>query len=73
MRMITPIKQESGNLAECAPRPVGPSPALNPTHVGSLCSLMEIYESEAPDEEESEVDLMIQLSGMVYNDARGGE
>ena len=36
--------------------------------VGILRSLIEFYEANpVPDEGESEVDLMIQLSGMVYN------
>ncbi len=40
-------------------------------HAGALRALMELYESgQVLDEEESEIDLMIQLSGMVYNDLR---
>ena len=42
--------------------------------VDALHALMKLYESgEILDEEESEVELMIQLSGMVYNDLRSDE
>jgi hypothetical protein len=42
---------------------------LDVSHVDTIRALMEFYESgQIQDEEESEVDLMIQLSGMVYND-----
>jgi hypothetical protein len=42
---------------------------LDVSHVDMIRALMEFYESgQIQDEEESEVDLMIQLSGMVYND-----
>jgi hypothetical protein len=44
--------------------------------VDALHALMKLYESDdILDEEESEVDLMIQLSGMVmvYNDLRSDE
>ena len=40
----------------------------------ALHALMKLYESsEILDEEESKVELMIQLSGMVYNDLRNDE
>ena len=42
--------------------------------IDTLSSLTEFYESDQGlDEEESEVDLMIQLSGMVYNDKGSDE
>lgn len=42
---------------------------LDVSYVDTIHTLMEFYESgQTQDEEESEVDLMIQLSGMVYND-----
>ncbi|WP_143002399.1 hypothetical protein [Nitrosospira sp. Nl5] len=45
---------------------------LNPA--GILRALTDFYESNpAPDEAESEVDLMIQLSGMVYNSMQNEE
>lgn len=38
-------------------------------HIDALRAVMEFYESaELGDEEENEVDLMIQLSGITYND-----
>jgi hypothetical protein len=43
-------------------------------HVDALCSPMKMYESgQIVEEEESEVDLMIQLSGMVHSDTRVAE
>lgn len=54
-----------------------PAESANPLSVSpidALRSLMEFYESEpGADEEESEVDLMIQLSGMVQNHVPGDE
>ena len=43
-------------------------------HVDSLQALMEFYESaEAEVEDENEVDLMIQLSGMTNNGTQGND
>ncbi len=47
---------------------------LNISPIDALRALMEFYESgPAADEEESEVDLMIQLSGMVQNHIQSEE
>lgn len=40
----------------------------------ALRALMKFYEStEGGGEEEDEIDLMIQLSGMIYNDTQGND
>ena len=50
------------------------SASVDLNNVDALCSLMKIYESgQILEEEESEVDLMIQLSGMVRSDTRVAE
>jgi hypothetical protein len=50
------------------------SPSVDLNNVDALCSLMKMYESsQILDEDESEVDLMIQLSGMVHSDTRAAE
>ena len=48
--------------------------SIDVSDIDTLSSLTEFYESDQGlDEEESEVDLMIQLSGMVYNDKGSDE
>jgi hypothetical protein len=50
------------------------SASVDLNNVDALCSLMKMYESgQILEEEESEVDLMIQLSGMVHSDTRVAE
>jgi hypothetical protein len=44
------------------------SPSADLNKADALCSPMKIYEAGQLDEEETEVDLMIQLSGMVHRD-----
>jgi hypothetical protein len=62
------------NLGEAEVRPSYSSPSVDLTNVDALCSLMKMYESgQVLDQEESEVDLMIQLSGMVPSDTRTAE
>ena len=59
------------NLGEVEGQSGYSSPSIDLNNVDALCSLMKMYESgQVLDEEESEVDLMIQLSGMVYSDTR---
>ena len=59
---------------EVTVQPTESADTFDANHIGALHALMELYESgETLDEEESEVDLMIQLSGMVYNDLRSEE
>ena len=70
---ISTIEPET-NLAEAEVRPSYSSPTGDLNNVDALCSLMKMYESgQVLDEEESEVDLMIQLSGMVYSDMLAAE
>jgi len=62
------------NPVEAILQPAEPANSLDVRPIGTLCALMEFYESgEVMDEGESEIDLMIQLSGMVYNDMRSDE
>ena len=60
-----------------ADAPLQPSPSRTSVDVAEfdpLSSLTEFYESDQDlDEDESEVDLMIQLSGMVYSHMAGEE
>ncbi|SOD39836.1 hypothetical protein [Nitrosovibrio sp. Nv4] len=72
--MTIRIKAADMNLAEVALQPDHLSPAVDMNDVDAICSLMESYESDQIlDEEENEIDLMIQLSGMVYNETRSDE
>jgi hypothetical protein len=62
------------NLGEAEVLPSYSSTSVDLNNVDALCSLMKMYESgQVLDQEESEVDLMIQLSGMVHSDARTAE
>lgn len=61
------------NPVEIALQPVESANTLEVNPVDALRALMEFYESGQVLDEESEVDLMIQLSGMVYNDIRSDE
>ena len=64
------------NPVEITLPPAESADIFDASPVDALHALMKLYESdEILDEEESEVDLMIQLSGMVmvYNDLRSDE
>jgi len=61
------------NPVEIALQPAESANTLEMNPVDALRALMEFYESGQVLDEESEVDLMIQLSGMVYNDIRSDE
>ena len=61
------------NPVEIALQPAESVNTLEVNPVDALRALMEFYESGQVLDEESEVDLMIQLSGMVYNDIRSDE
>lgn len=57
------------NVASAALQQGHTSASSDVKDIDTLSSLTEFYESDQGlEEEESEVDLMIQLSGMVYND-----
>lgn len=67
--MSIPIKEVGMNLASAAVQQGHTSASIDVNDIDTLSSLTEFYESDQGlDEEESEVELMIQLSGMVYND-----
>ena len=62
------------NLASAAVQQGHTSASIDVSDIETLSSLTEFYESDQGlDEEESEVELMIQLSGMVYNDGGSAE
>ncbi|SEP23592.1 hypothetical protein [Nitrosovibrio sp. Nv6] len=72
--MTIRIKAAGMNLAEAALQPDHVSASVDTNDIDTMCSLMEFYESDPVlDEEENEIDLMIQLSGMVYNEMRSDE
>ena len=71
--MIIRIKEAGMNPIEIALQPAESANTLDVNPVDALRALMEFYESGQIPDEESEVDLMIQLSGMVYNDTRSDE
>lgn len=72
--MIIRIKEAGMNPVEITLQPGEQADIFDANPVDALRSLMELYESgETLEEEESEVELMIQLSGMVYNDLRSDE
>lgn len=72
--MSAPVKTADMNLPEVAPQSTEPVSAFDGKSTPALHALMEFYESDqVPDEMESEVDLMIQLSGMVYNHTQSDE
>jgi hypothetical protein len=61
---------EPGRSSEEAEQPAE-SLDLHENSPGALHTLMKFYETgQGPDEEEAEVDLMVQLSGMVNRDWR---
>lgn len=72
--MALHCKEQSQDKAN-VPSSAGCSPALSTGSNGDpLQVLAEFYESgQGLDEEENEVDLMIQLSGMVFSHAQGHE
>ncbi len=70
---ISSLEAET-NLSEIDVPPSCSSTSVDLNNVDALCSRMKMYESsQILDEEESEVDLMIQLSGMVHSDMRAAE
>jgi hypothetical protein len=72
--MITRAKGTSGGPAEAALQSTesGGTPDASP--LAALCVLMESrLPGEILSEEESEIDLMIQLSGMVHSSTGSGE
>jgi hypothetical protein len=72
--MTTGTIEAGTNLSEADAHTSYSSPSIDLNNVDALCSLMKMYESgQVLDEEESEVDLMIQLSGMVHSDPRTAE
>jgi metallophosphoesterase superfamily enzyme len=72
--MTSQIEEASANLSEDASQSVKPQVLLDANNVVVLPSLTELRKSDqVSDEEENEVDLMIQLSGMVYNSVQLGE
>jgi uncharacterized membrane protein YebE (DUF533 family) len=72
--MTGQIEEASANLVEAALQPADPSVLLDANGVAVLPSLTAAQKSDqVVDEEENEIDLMIQLSGMVYNSKQLGE
>lgn len=72
--MTGQIEEASANLVEAALQPADPSVLLDAHGVAVLPPLTAAKKSDqVVDEEENEVDLMIQLSGMVYNSKQLGE
>jgi hypothetical protein len=71
--MISALKETGLSPAEAALQSAassGGTPDANP--LAALCAWMEsCLPGEIPSEEESEVDLMIQLSGMVHSSTSG--
>ena len=67
------VKRSGPEPIEVTPQPTEAADPVDANHADALRALMEFYESgEVLDEEESEVALMIQLSGMVQ-DVTGSE
>ena len=72
--MTSQAEETSANLAEAASQPADRSMLPDANDVTVLPSLTAVRKSDqVVDEEENEVDLMIQLSGMVYNNMQLGE
>jgi hypothetical protein len=72
--MTTSTIEAGTNLSEADVHTSYSSASVDLNNVDALCSLMKMYESgQTLEEEESEVDLMIQLSGMVHSDTRAAE
>lgn len=72
--MSAPVKTADMKPPEVALQSVESVSAFDGKSAPVLQALMEFYESdEVLDEMESEIDLMIQLSGMVYNHAQSDE
>lgn len=71
---MSPIEMEANADDVSVQTTACSSPSADLNNVDALCSLMKIYEaSQLLDEEETEVDLMIQLSGIVHGDTRPAE
>ncbi|MBA2657980.1 MAG: hypothetical protein H0U72_00070 [Nitrosospira sp.] len=67
------VKRSGPEPIEVTPQPPEAADPVDSNHADALRALMKFYESgEVLDEEESEVALMIQLSGMVQ-DVTGSE
>jgi hypothetical protein len=72
--MSVPIKTADMNSPEVAFQSTESVSTFDGNSAALLHALMEFYESDQVlDEGESEVELMIQLSGMVYNYLQGDE
>ena len=72
--MTTRSKESRTDKASIPPSPDQPRVSPDGSNSNPLRVLAEFYESDQGfDEEENEVDLMIQLSGMVYSHAQGEE
>ncbi len=65
------VKKSGNDPVEVILQPTEEAGTPEVKHIDVLRAVMEYYESaEVGDEEENEVDLMIQLSGMTYNDTQ---
>lgn len=63
-----PKRPRKDHSVELAPPPAAGDDVPDANHADALRALMVFYESgETGDEEENEVDLMSQLSGMTYS------
>ncbi len=72
--MTTRSKESCQDKASVPPSPDESRVSPDGSNSNPLRVLAEFYESgQGLDEEENEVDLMIQLSGMVYSHAQGEE
>ncbi|MDN5752363.1 MAG: hypothetical protein L0H15_03650 [Nitrosospira sp.] len=72
--MTIRFKEAGMSSAEATLQPSESVSALEVDCPDTIRALMEFYESgQILDDEESEVDLMIQLSGMIYDSIRSDE
>jgi hypothetical protein len=72
--MTSQIEEARANLSDAALQPVNPPVLPDTNNVEVLPPLTAFRKSDqVVDEEENEVDLMIQLSGMVYDSMQLGE
>lgn len=72
--MSAPVKTADMKPPEVVLQPTEPVSTFDGQSAPVLHALMEFYESDQVlDEMESEIDLMIQLSGMVHNHTQGDE
>lgn len=68
------IKRSGRDLIEVILQPTADADFPKVNHADALRAVMEFYESaEIGDEEENEVDLMIQLSGMPSNNMQSDD